>query len=122
MKTLSLKLPVIPTQVAVGLAVLGGVLQIVQQYAITMSASAHTLIGFALFVLVGVGIVPYTAGKIKTLIPVHLAALLTALAGLLYGVQQLALPVSPVVHSIIMLVLMVLAAIGIRPAVVGIPH
>lgn len=112
----------LPVSVVVGLAVLAGALQIVQQYAITMSASAHTLIAFSLFVIVGVGVVPYTAGKIKSLIPLHVAALLTAAAGILAGVQQLALPVSPVVHSIIGLALLVLAAVGIRPTLVSLPR
>lgn len=112
----------LPLPFAVALAVIAGVLQIIQQYAITMSASAHTLIAFSLFVIVGVGIVPYTAGKIKSLIPLHVAALLTAAAGVLAGVQQLALPVSPLVHSILALVLLVLAAVGIRPTLISLPH
>lgn len=107
--------------VALGLAIFAGVLEIVQQYAITASSSTHTAISFALIVLMGVGVAPLAGEAIGKLIPLHYAAMLTALAGVLQTVQQGALSVSPTVHAAVAVVLLIAAAIGIAPGVTATP-
>jgi hypothetical protein len=103
------------TTVALVLAVLAGILEIVNRAALNVSPSAHTVIGLVLMFAIGVGVIPATATAIRRLIPLHLAVALTALVGILQVLQQDQLDVSQSVHAIIAFVLFVLASIGIAP-------
>lgn len=106
--------------VALILGILGGVAEIVQEVAITMSAQAHSIIAFGIVVLLSFGVVPLSAEALRRLIPAHVAAILTAAAGILAAAQQ-TFGVSGTVHSIILFVLALFAAVGIVPAVLKPP-
>lgn len=101
--------------VAYILAIVAGAAEIIQQYAIPASSTTHSVISFALLVIVGLGVVPLSTSALRRLIPLHVAAALTAGAGVLQVLQQVNLNVSPTVHSIIALGLVLLAAVGIVP-------
>lgn len=109
----------LPASIVAVLTVVAGVLEVVQQYAIPMSSSAHTIVAFVLFIMLGIGVVPKGANALGRLIPLHIAAILTSVAGVLATVQQLALNVPPAVHSILAIALLILAAIGIVPSHLG---
>lgn len=106
----------LPAPVALALAILGGALEIVQEVVITMSAQAHAIVAFSIIVILAFGIVPLSAAALRRLIPTPVAAALTTAAGILAAIQQ-TFGVSPVVHSIILFALGILASLGIVPAI-----
>lgn len=106
----------LPPSVALALGVLGGVLEIVQRLAITMSAEAHTIVGFVIIVILAFGVVPLSAEALHRLIPASVAAALTTLAGILAAVVH-TFGLSNVLAGIVYLVIGLLASVGIVPAV-----
>lgn len=105
----------LPKVAVFALAIAAGALQIIQQYAIPMSGSAHTVVAFGLFVLLSIGVVPLSSEALGKLIPLHVAAVLTVGVAVLQAVQQLTLNISSPLHSIISVALLMLAALGITP-------
>jgi hypothetical protein len=96
--------------------IIGGALEIVQETAITMSSQAHSIIAFAIIVALAFGVVPLGHEALARMIPAHVAAILTAAVGILAAIQQ-TFGVTGLVHSIILFVLSIAAAVGIVPAV-----
>lgn len=108
-----MKLP--PTVVFV-VGIVAGILEIVNRVVLSASSTSHAVIGLVLMFIVGLGLVPLTGEQLGKLIPLHVAVVLTSAAGVLQVLQQENLGGGSVLHSIIGVVLLVLAAVGIAPA------
>jgi hypothetical protein len=108
----------LPASVVLVLGVLGGGLELVQQYAISLSASVHTYIGFGILVILAFGVVPLGASALARLIPGWLAAILTAAVGILQAVQQ-TFNISNGLHGVITVFIAIVAALGIVPTVIS---
>lgn len=109
----------LPAPVVLVLGIIGGILEIVQRLAITMSTQAHTIVGFVIIVILAVGVIPLGAEALRRLIPNSVAAVLTSIAGIIAAVVH-TFGVSNVIAGIIYFVLAFLAAIGIVPAALSI--
>jgi hypothetical protein len=109
----------LPAPLVVFLGILGGILEIVQQTVISMSATDHAIVAFALIVLLAIGVVPLGASALARLIPPHVAAALTAATGILVALQQ-QLAISTEWHDLISILLALLAAVGIVPSIVSV--
>jgi hypothetical protein len=107
----------LPPYVALILGIIGGALEIVQEVAITTSAQTHSIIAFAIVVILAFGVVPLSKETLARLIPAHIAAILTAGVGILAAASQ-TFNISGVAHSIILFVLALLAAVGIVPSII----
>lgn len=108
----------LPKSVVFALAIAAGALQVIQQYAIPMSSSAHTVVAFSLIILLSIGVIPLSAQALGKLVPLHVAAGLGVAVAVLQAVQQLTLNISSPLHSVVSVGLMILAALGIAPGVI----
>jgi hypothetical protein len=106
----------LPPVIVLILGVIGGGLQLIQEYAISMSAQAHSIVAFAIMVVIAMGVVPLSPAALRLLIPAQVAAVLTSVAGILVAVQQ-TFGVSHFVHGLILVVLSIIGALGIVPAI-----
>ena len=107
----------LPTPVVLVLGIIGGVLEIVQRLAISMSSEAHTIVGFVIIVILAVGVVPLGAEALRRLIPTAVAAVLACAAAILAAVlHTFGIPAG--VEGVLYFLLAFLAALGIVPAAV----
>jgi hypothetical protein len=115
----------IPTAVAVVLALVGGVLQVLNQTSFHFAASWHELIVFGLLVITGIGISPLVGPSFRNALHLTLAATTTItviVMVLAAAVQTLSLDAS--LKGIINGILTVLAGLGFGAATgsAGVPQ
>jgi hypothetical protein len=114
-------MPVISKGAALALGVVLAVLEVVQQSFISASGGVHDAISLAVVIIAGVGVAPLAPSAIKRLVPVHVAAYLTAAVGILDVVQRTQLDMTKGVHGLIGGTLVLLAAVGFAPVTVDHP-
>lgn len=98
-------------------AFIAAILEVLQRQVLVTSSVTHTVIGLVLMFTIGVGIVPLTAEQLGKLVPQAAAVALTSLAGVLQVLQQENLGSGVVVHEVIGIALIFLAAFHIAPPI-----
>lgn len=113
--------PVLNKTEALIAGVVLAVLEAVQIAFIHLPGGVHDAISLAVIVIAGLGVAPLAPSAIKRLIPIHIAAWLTASAGILEVVQRTQFGIGETLHAILGAVIVLLATIGITPVTASHP-